>query len=166
MKKMNLKRVKIVLLKKRRGVVKELVALFREGMPYFEGDEEDLREELRDYFAGGRRDTHYFAAMLDGKIIGLIGYLRYSRDVYNMGWFCIRRNLQGQGIGTMLLTRIEQELMGKARLLMIECLCSPETTRLLKFYSTRGYRPVSVFPDFYNDENGDMILFSKRLAKE
>ena len=165
-KKSVLERVKIVPLKKKMGVIKELVALFREGMAYFDEYEEDMVSELRDYFGGKRRDTHYFVAVLGGEIIGLIGYLRYSNDVYNTGWFCIRKDLQGHGIGSLLLKFVERDLRGKARLLMVECWDSAETCQLLKFYRERGYRPAATLRNFYDDEDGDMTFFSKRIAKK
>lgn len=165
MKKNAAKQVKIVPLRKKRGIIKKLVALFMEGMDYFEEYEADMVDELRDYFKDRRRDTHYFVAVLEGKIVGLIGYLRYSNDVYSIGWFCVQKNLQGHGIGTLLLKHIERELVGKARLLTAECWFSVETSLLIKFYGKCGYKPVCVFPDFYDDEDGDMILFSKRLPK-
>lgn len=160
-----LERVRVMPLTYKKGIIQKLVALFREGMAYFDEYEEDMVDELRDYFKERRRDTHYFVAVLDGEIVGLIGYLRYSNDVYNAGWFCVRKDFQDRGIGSILLSKIERDLVGKARLLVVECWYSPETWRLLKFYRERGYRPVSIFPDFYDDEDGDMVLFSKRLPK-
>src|SRR5262245_38326629 len=67
---------------------------------YFKGDEIFEEDEV-------------FVAILDSKIVGVIGYCRdyLSTDYsYWVGWFMVSPKYQGKGIGTQLLEKIEREL--------------------------------------------------------
>lgn len=155
--------VKIILLRRSRKILKEIIGLFKEGMESFEGYEEEILSELSDHFEGHRRDTHYFIGKCGESLVGLIGYVRYSRDVYGIGWFAVSREYRRQGLGSLLLKKVEEELRGKARLIVAECWNSAENKPAIKFYRKHGYVSSATIPDFYDDEDGDMAVFIKHL---
>lgn len=140
----------------------EITKLFQRSMEGFEGYEDEFTSELKDNF-DGRTGTNYFVAVISDKVVGLIGYVLETQDTYQIGWFAVENKLKRRGIGSALIAHIEKELANKARLLMAEVWDSTENEPARKFYIRNGYFPTATIPDYYDDEDGDMTFFIKRL---
>jgi ribosomal protein S18 acetylase RimI-like enzyme len=70
--------------------------------------------------------------------------------------------VQGTGIGSALLSQMELQLAGIARLIIIETAGRPDYAPTRAFYQARGYEPVSRIPDFYAPGD-DQVVFVKRV---
>lgn len=83
-----------------------------------------------------------------------------SFDLY---WIAVHQEQKGQGIGKLMLTRVEEEIAKQGgKNIWVETSSRPlyEPTRL--FYEKNGYSMVSELPDFYG-ENDHKNIFVKKL---
>lgn len=80
---------------------------------------------------------------MDGEIIGLITYMIREEECEIISLDSI---VEGQGIGSQLLTKVEQAaiVIGCKRLSLIT---TNDNLHALKFYQKRGYRIVGIFPN-------------------
>ena len=145
-----------------RGRIEEItrtVGLFRE-------DEIPVALEVFDHAVqeGGSEDYTALGAALDGRLVGWIcwGPTPCTLGTYDLYWMAVDPALQGTGIGSALLTEMERRLHGVARLIIIETTGRPDYAATRSFYAGRGYRPVSVIPDFYAPGD-DQVVFVKAV---
>ena len=140
------------------------------GMRYFATHQTE--DQTREKIAGGQ----CYVALLDGKLVGTVtfkfpvvfagsGKSRwYSRlDVSYFGQFGIEPHLQGQGIGSRMLNRVETTAResGAAELAFDT---SEHATHLIEYYSKRGFRFVEDI-DHRPVVNYKSIVMSKPLVE-
>ena len=78
----------------------------------------------------------FLKAIIDGLIIGSVRAYQ-EKDTCYIGRLIVHPEHQGQGIGSRLLQRIEQEFDGTDR---YELFTGEKSTRNIHFYERRGYR--------------------------
>lgn len=114
-----------------------------------------------------RPDRPYYAlgAELDGRIVGWIcwGATPCTVATWDLYWMAVDPTVHGQGIGTALIEEMEQQLRGKARLIVIDTSGRLDYGPTRAFYRARGYQTAAVVRDFYADGD-DQVIFSKRLV--
>ena len=143
------------------GEITRAVGLFRE-------DEIPVALEVFDEAIrpGGERSYAVLGAEIDGRLTGWIcwGPTPCTLGTYDLYWMAVEPALQGAGIGTALLQEMEHRLAGVARLIVIETAGRPDYAATRAFYQARGYRPVSIIPDFYAPGD-DQVVFVKNVGE-
>ena len=115
---------------------------------YFKGDEMFEEDEV-------------FVAVLDSKIVGVIGYCRdyLSTDYsYWLGWFMVAPKYQGQGIGTQLLERVERELRRYPSIGRLFVSTEGTNAKATDFYKAHGFEPQGILKSYYAGGEDEMIL--------
>jgi D-alanine-D-alanine ligase len=99
-------------------------------------------------------------AEVDGRLVGWIcwGPTPCTLGTYDLYWMAVDPELQGQGIGSALMSEMERRLADVARLIVIETAGRPDYAPTRGFYQARGYQPVSVIPDFYAPGDDQVVL--------
>jgi D-alanine-D-alanine ligase len=115
--------------------------------------------------AAGSSDYLALGADVDGRLAGWIcwGPTPCTLGTFDLYWMAVDPAHHGSGIGTALLTAMEQHLPGSARLVVVETAGRPDYARTRAFYEARGYRPASRIPDFYAPGD-DQVVYVKRMG--
>ena len=132
----------------------------------FPADELDgLQDVLGETLGTHTADDHRW--IVEGAdSIGAAAY--YAPEVmasgtWNLYFIAVRREAQGQGIGSCLLRYVEADLAKRgARLLIIETSGLAEFEKTRQFYLKHGYDSEARIRDFY-DSGDDKIVFRKLL---
>ena len=77
----------------------------------------------------------FLKAIIDGSIIGSVRAYQ-EQGTCHIGRLIVRPEYQGQGVGSRLIQRIEQEFDGADR---YELFTGHKSTRNIRFYEKRGY---------------------------
>ena len=89
---------------------------------------------------------------------------RMTEGTYNLYLIAISKNLQGKGIGSEMMTYVENLLKENGhRILLVETSGLPEYELTRKFYDKLGYKREAVIRDFYQ-KGEDKIVFWKKLT--
>jgi D-alanine-D-alanine ligase len=145
-----------------RGRIEEITRAVRR----FREDEIPVAMEVFD--AAIRPDPdgsyHVLGAELDARLVGWIcwGPTPCTLGTYDLYWMAVDPAVQGSGIGTALLTEMERQLSGLARLIVVETAGRPDYAATRAFYQARGYAAVSTIPDFYAPGD-DQVVFVKHV---
>jgi ribosomal protein S18 acetylase RimI-like enzyme len=97
-----------------------------------------------------------------------VGYVCYgpiltTDNRYDMYWIAVRKDLQGQGIGKILVNETEKRISGrKGRHIYVETSSREDYEPTRAFYRRNGYAEVARVPHYYKD-NDDMIILMKTL---
>jgi ribosomal protein S18 acetylase RimI-like enzyme len=100
----------------------------------------------------------------------VLGYVCYgpapkTEDVWDLYWIAVDPRSQGQGIGTLLLHFVENDVQQKrGRMLLIETSSKTSDDATVQFYLSHGYEEISRIKDFYRTED-DKIIFRKNLRQ-
>jgi ribosomal protein S18 acetylase RimI-like enzyme len=127
---------------------------------------EALREVLEDYHAYTQSYGHHSITYeQNDQVIGFAYYAPAAMTdrTWYLYWIAVSKYLQAQGIGSVLLRYVEEDIRhNRGRLLLIETssLSSYELTR--RFYRKQGYEQIALLRDYYTDGD-DMVIFCKRL---
>jgi GNAT superfamily N-acetyltransferase len=88
---------------------------------------------------------------------------RMTEGTWNLLLIAVLRQFQGCGVGTKLMTFIEDKLKKLAvRVLLVETSGLPEYELTRDFYPKCGYKQVAVIPEYY-DAGDDKVVFWKHL---
>jgi GNAT superfamily N-acetyltransferase len=144
-----------------RGRIEEIsraVGVFRE-------DEIPVALEVFDGAVAGSPDYLALGAEHDGRLAGWIcwGPTPCTLRTFDLYWMAVDPAHHGAGLGTALLTAMEQRLAGAARLVVVETAGRPDYAPTRAFYEARGYRAVSRIPDFYAPGD-DQVVYVKSLS--
>jgi ribosomal protein S18 acetylase RimI-like enzyme len=110
-----------------------------------------------------------FLIFLDGnKVIGVAGLISLLYEPKDTAWICypaIRRELQNQGLGTILVRKLEEHAIrcGINRL-FTDTAYPPEGGQARAFYSKNGFAPVGELADYPEKEEKTLYLL-KELEK-
>lgn len=126
-----------------------------------------LQEVLDDYHAANREYGHQAHTWEEGGTpVGFV-YLAptaMTDRTWELWWIAVDVRRQGQGLGSKLLTAVEEAVQAASgRLLLIETSSTPVYQPTRRFYLRHGYTEAAVIPDFYADGDGK-VIFSKRMA--
>ncbi len=131
--------------------ITQIVAIPREIWPNY-GDFDD---EIRWYIYRG---FDMNVAVEDGQVIGFVMH-RCFKDGGNIGWFAVKENYRGRGIGTALLKAAEEAMLAEgAKFFFVDS--DPKSN--WQFYVRRGYEKIA---DIYLPDEGNTQLFVKWVGK-
>ena len=109
-------------------------------------------------------------ADLDGRLVGTITWYRpqtlehcawYQRtDVAVLGQFGVLPSDQGRGVGTLLISEVEQRARDAGATELALDTAEP-ARHLIGYYSRRGFRQVEIAQ--WNDKTYRSVIMSKRL---
>jgi len=97
-----------------------------------------------------------------------VGYICYglapmTQGTFDLYWIVVHPGVQGRGIGSRLVSFLEDEVKGKGgRMILVETSSTPDYEKTLSFYVRRGFREEARVVDYYHPGN-DRITFCKRL---
>ena len=103
-------------------------------------------------------------ADVDGRLAGWIcwGPTPCTLGTYDLYWMAVDPSVQGSGVGTALISEMERNLEGTARLIVVETAGRPDYSATRAFYAARGYRATATIPDFYGPGD-DQVVFVKSV---
>ncbi len=135
----------------------------RETGVFNEADLAIIREMLNAYFHPEPRDDHTFLVYRNGSLNSIQGFACFGPTAltirnWDLYWICVARQCQGSGIGSKLLSTIEEELRQRhARVLYLETSDSSAYLAARQFYARNGYEEVAHLTDFYAPGEGKVI---------
>lgn len=126
--------------------INDLFSLYSQGVhedfPEYEKRVQTIYTQFiypKKYFKGyvGKRKKILLGSFYDGKLIGFITGEEWWGGVCFCPWFIVAKSHRGKGVGTMLLSRIEQwSLHRKLHYIFLYT----ENMKNVHFYEHRGYR--------------------------
>ena len=143
--------------------VREIVAatgMFRP--PEVDVAAELVRIRLRDGAASG---YEFVFAEQDGQVLGYacFGMNTVTVASYDLYWIAVRPNLQGRGIGQLLLAAVEERIAAAGgERIYIETSARPDYAPTRGFYERCGYALEAVLRDFYASGD-DKAIFVRRM---
>ncbi|MFZ6177637.1 GNAT family N-acetyltransferase [Nannocystis pusilla] len=107
------------------------------------------------------RDDTVFVGLLEGRVVGVIGYLhdwREARGIYWLGWYYVHKEAQGQQVGRQLIDRVISEVkkLG-ARKLYTDTSSWGFYDRAHHRYRELGFREEATLRDFYEKGEHQVI---------
>ena len=124
-----------------------------------------LEEMLTDALQGKLGDNQHWIVDESQDLCGAAYYAPevMANATRNLYFIAVRRDNQGQGVGSGLLHFVEQELAARGeRLLVIETSGLGSFERTRAFYQKHGYEEEARIRDFY-DSGDDKVVFRKVL---
>ncbi len=126
---------------------------------------EILEDMISDYFTNPDNEELWFTA-IDIDIPISLGYCapeKLTDGTFNLYAIGVKNNLQGKGIGKLMMTYIEEELRLRGhRILIVETSSLDEFELTRKFYENLSYSKEAIIRDFWK-EGDDKVIYVKRL---
>ncbi len=138
------------------------------GTRVFSEQEVSVALELIDIANGKPDQTDYEIYVAEDPPGPVAGYICYgpvplTQGVYDLYWIAVSQDLQGRGIGKLLLRFMEDSLAERrARKVMIETSSTSGYVGTREFYEKNGYREIARIRDFYKPGD-DKVIFSRDL---
>ena len=134
----------------------------------FTQEEIDVAMETIDIYLNNRSQKDYFifsAILEDNSITGFINFgpVPITEGTYDIYWVAVDPACQGRGMGTVLVSFVEEKV--KAMEGYMICIETSSTEKYLptqKFYEKLGYILESRIRDFYRIGD-DRMIYVKRL---
>lgn len=137
--------------------------------PEFKPSEVAVAEELIDsYLADSYQSGYHILVSEVDSVVG--GYICYgltplTEGTWDIYWMAVAPEVQGQGIGTVLLESAEKKIKkAGGRLALIETSSVPAYEKTRRFHVHRGYEIIACVPDFYAPGD-DKLILQKRLRQ-
>lgn len=121
--------------------------------------------ELLDESLDGDDDYRFLGAYAGDELVGYAcwGPTPGTHGTYDLYWIVVDRALQGQGVGTQLLTAVEGQLMAdRCRLIVVETSSRADYVSTRAFYERRGYARAATLPGYYAPDD-DLVIYLKDL---
>ncbi len=126
---------------------------------------EMLDDMINDYLTNPESTDIWFTTIRDNQPIS-IGYCapeKMTDGTYNLYAIAVTKELQGKGIGSNMMTYIENLLREKGhRILIVETSGKAEFKNTRQFYLNCDYVQQAVIPEFY-EAGDDKVVFWKKL---
>jgi ribosomal protein S18 acetylase RimI-like enzyme len=113
-------------------------------------------------------DDYRILGAFDGE--SLVGYACWGPTpdtvgTYDLYWIAVDRSRQGAGIGTRLITEVEQRLRAEGgRLIVVETSSRSDYAPTRAFYEVRGYHKAATIPGYYAPAD-DLVIYVKDLTQ-
>lgn len=125
-----------------------------------------LEGMMNNYFENSETEELWLTKRINGKCVA-VSYCapeRLTEGTYNLYLIAVHKDFQGSGIGSELMSYVENLLRSKGkRILLVETSGLPEYELTRKFYDNCNYHREAVIRDFYR-EGEDKIVFWKKLS--
>ncbi len=150
-----------------RGDVSQIAA-FLPGVTTFCGaDAECALDDIEDWLeSGDRSGTWFFSCFRGGRVAGFAccDQVPIARGTFELNWICTDPGCEREGVGALLLARVERQLRRvRARLLVVETSSRPAYRKVHRFLRKNGFRQGARLKDFW-DRGDDKLVFEKRIA--
>lgn len=130
----------------------------------------DVALEITDTFlkSGEASGYYFYVAEQEGRVAGYINFgpapcTKASWDIY---WIAITKELQGKGLGAVLLKMAEDKIAAMDGLnIWIETSSRSHYLATRNFYLKTGYDQVCELPDYY-DKGDHKVIFVKHFNTE
>ena len=126
---------------------------------------EILEDMISDFFTNPDNEEIWFTAT-DNDIPISLGYCapeKLTDGTFNLYAIGVKNNLQGKGIGKLMMAYIEHELKLQGhRILMVETSSTDDFVLTRKFYENIDYTKEAVIRDFWKDGD-DKVIYLKKL---
>jgi ribosomal protein S18 acetylase RimI-like enzyme len=122
--------------------------------------------ELLDESLAGDDDYRLLGAYGADELVGYAcwGPTPGTEGTYDLYWIVVDPARQGQGVGTELLTAVEQQLAREhGRLLVVETSSRADYAATRAFYEHRGYARAATIPGYYAPGD-DLVIYLKDLT--
>lgn len=127
---------------------------------------EYLDDMIFDYLNNPESEDIWFTSLIDGNIVGL-GYCAHEKlteGTYNLLAIAVRKELQGKGVGRLMMRHIEQFLREMStRILIVETSSDPQYALTRAFYLKLDYSQEATIRDFWK-EGEHKVIFWKKLS--
>jgi ribosomal protein S18 acetylase RimI-like enzyme len=135
--------------------------------PEFKPEEVVVAEELIDSYLQDSYQSgyHILVAEVGRRVSGYICYgpTPLTEGTWDIYWVAVGRGEQSRGVGSALMTFVEDEIKkAGGRMAIIETSSKPGYERTRRFYRRHGYETVGRIPDFYASGD-DKLVLQKRL---
>jgi ribosomal protein S18 acetylase RimI-like enzyme len=131
----------------------------------FTAEEKAVAEEVIDDGLTGRDDYRTLVAVDEnGELAGFISFgpIPMTESSFDLYWIATLPALGRKGLGTQLLTAMEQELRGPGAAIYIDTSSTCGYDRARAFYEKNGYRVAARLKDFYHPGD-DRLIYRKEL---
>lgn len=135
---------------------------------YFTAEEVDIAAELVDErLRRGAASGYEFILAEAGS--SLVGYACYgaiagTERSWDLYWIVVEPGLQGRGLGSRILERVEAKVgAAGGGLVWVETSSTERYVPTRRFYERAGYRCAAVLDDFYREGDGK-VIYVKRVA--
>ncbi len=135
------------------------------GQDNFNEEERLVAMEVIDDGLTGRDDYRTLVAEKEGG--GLVGFITFgliplTESSYDLYWIATAPDQGRRGIGSQLLSAMEEELRCPGAAVYIDTSSTPGYTKARAFYEKNGYQVAARLQDFYRPGD-DRILYRKAL---
>ena len=133
---------------------------------FFKSHEIDVAIELvEERLKNGEGCGYQFYFLeIEGRTVayGCYGEIPCTIKNYDLYWLAVEGNLRGQGLGRILLEKIESDIKSHAgRGIYIETSNKEQYTPTVAFYEKCNYEKVGVFKDFYDIDDNKVVYYKK-----
>jgi len=125
-----------------------------------------IAAELLDDSLAGDDDYRLLGAYDADELVGYAcwGPTPGTEGTYDLYWIVVDPARQGQGVGTELLTAVEQQRAREhGRLLVVETSSRADYAATRAFYERRGYARAATIPGYYAPGD-DLVIYLKDLT--
>jgi len=134
---------------------------------FFKSFEIDVAIELiEDRLKNGEGCGYQFYFLeIEGRTVayGCYGEIPCTVKNYDLYWLAVDNNLRGNGLGRILLEKIEADIkMRGGRGIYIETSNKEQYAPTIAFYEKCDYQQIAVYKDFY-DINDNKAVYYKKL---
>lgn len=115
-------------------------------------------------------DDYSFVVYRDGNLNTIGGFacfgpVPFTDRVWDLYWICVDHTAQRTGIGTQLITHVENELRTRgARAVYLETSDSPNYCAARAFYQRHSYECIAHIDEFYAPGEGK-VMYRKKLQQ-
>ncbi len=144
----------------------QLLALVRLQKNFNAQEVEVAIEVIDDTLDPAKNDYAILVAISEGQ--GVVGFICYgeipmTERRFDLYWIAVDPSLGRQGVGRMLLVRMESELSARGKgKVYVDTSSTPGYDRARSFYEKNGYHVACVLHDFYR-AGDDKVVYLKEL---
>jgi ribosomal protein S18 acetylase RimI-like enzyme len=123
--------------------------------------------ELLDEALDGDDDYRFLGAFDGDELVGYacFGPTPDTVGTFDLYWIAVDKQRQGSGIGTQLVTAVEQTLSAvDGRLIVVETSSRSDYDATRRFYEAKGYTRAATIPGYYA-QGDDLVIYIKDLTQ-
>ena len=112
----------------------------------------------------GAKDLRVWAAYQESDVVGFISLSYSSEDCAEIDCLGVKKNFQGQGVGSQLLFTLESETAKTVDYLQVKTVAEGSNKnydRTNVFYRSVGFKKLEIFPSLWDPQNPCQILIKK-----
>jgi len=106
----------------------------------------------------------FYFLEIEGRTVayGCYGEIPCTIKNYDLYWLAVDNNFRGNGLGGLLLEKIEADIKSHAgRGIYIETSNKEQYTPTIAFYKKCKYEQVAIFKDFYDIDDNKAVYYKK-----